>query len=163
MHEVNDNKGVYMSVTWILVAQGSCAKVLQVLRNGKEVSLIKEFAHEKTAAKGIDINTDRQGRSFESSGPMRHAMDVSEDIKDHERRVFAKEIAEFLSKAIAENKLSSLILVASPNLLGALRKAMPQSTHKYIKHELGKDLMSQSLKDHELVEKIRDDLDLACF
>lgn len=149
-----------MANTWILVAQGSMAKLLDVAKNGKIISLVKEFSHPETALKGRDIYSDRPGRSFESAGKMRHAMAYPTEISDRARRAFALEISDFLKNAHAENSFARLILVASPNLLGELRIAMTDSLSKKISHELGKDLLSQNLSDDELIEKIRNDLAL---
>jgi len=152
-----------MANTWILVAQGSSGKLLDVAKNGKEISLIKEFLHPETAAKGREIYSDRPGRSFESAGPTRHAMAYPTEFHDRARRAFALEIANFLKKAHAENQFAELILVASPDLLGELRNAMADSLTKAVSHQLDKDLLSQNLSDAELIEKIRNDLGIVVF
>lgn len=157
------NEGVgafFMTVTWILVAHGSSGRILQVSKNGQEISLIRDFLHPKTAMKGSEINSDKPGRSFESSGNARHAIDPAEDLKDHERRSFAKELSNYLSKAHLEHKFAKLIVVASRELLGELRKAIPDALKKIIIHELNKDLLSKQLNDRDLFEKIREDLGL---
>lgn len=147
--------------TWILVAQGSAAKLLEVRKNGAEILVIKQFSHPETAMKGREIYSDRPGRSFESSNQTRHAMAYPTEIDDRARRAFALEIADFLARSYAINLFSKLILVSSRNLLGELRKAITDSVIKAVTHQLDKDLLSQNLTDAELIEKIRDDLGLA--
>lgn len=149
-----------MAITWVLVANGSAGKILNPGGRNDKIIVEKEFTHEKTALKGRDINTDRPGRAFSRTGTLRHAMDVSEELGDHERRVFAKEIANFLETAHAQNRFNTLVLVVSPNLLGELRKVLHAPVMNVIEHQLDKDLFSQPLTDDELLEKIKNDLDL---
>lgn len=146
--------------TWILVAQGAAAKIINVKKNGEEISLIQEFFHPNTAKKGSDIYTDRPGRSFQSADSTRHAVSSSEELQDHERRVFAKEIANFLATAHATNQFAKIIVVSSRDLLGDLRKAFEAPVKNAVTHELSKDLYSQGLSNAQLVAKIRTDLDL---
>lgn len=147
--------------TWILVAQGAAAKILDVKKNGAEISVAHEFFHPDTAKKGNEIYTDRPGRSFQSADATRHAIGSFEELSDHERRVFAKEISDYLSHAHAVNEFAKLIVVASRDLLGDLRKSFSAPVKKAITHELDKDLYSQGFSDSELVEKIRKDIDVA--
>lgn len=152
-----------MAITWILVAHGSAGRILDVRKNGEQISIVKEFIHLKTAKRDSAISTNRPSRSPESNEPMRHSIDYSGEMEDHERQVFAKEIADYLAKALMKNDFSNLILVASRNMLGELRKAVANPVKKVISHELDKDLTSQGWSESELVEKIRDDLGLVCL
>jgi protein required for attachment to host cells len=149
-----------MAITWILVAHGTAGKILQIGKNVEDIIIKNEFSHPNTAKKNLEINSDRPGRTFQRTSPVRHAMSSNEEPKDHERRIFAKEMANFLAQAHAENLFNNLILVASPNLLGDLRKALPAPVLKTVSHELDKDFMSQNLSPAQLAEKIRDALDI---
>ncbi|MCA9508735.1 MAG: host attachment protein [Myxococcales bacterium] len=152
-----------MITTWVLIAHGDAAKILEIKKNGHEISRIKELIHPQTAMKDVDIHTDRPGRSFESANSARHALDYNEDPTDHERKVFAQEIAEFLAQAFDTGRFAKLILVSSPHLLGNIRKSLKEPIKKIIAHELSKDLMALDLKDHELIEKIRTALGIIAF
>jgi|SRR5579871_397686 len=149
-----------MAITWILVANGTAAKIMEASTDGQNVMLKQGFIHPNTAKKDLDIHSDRPGRTFSRTTRLRHAIDPAEDPKDHERHVFAKEIATYLEKALLEQRFDGLIMVASKELLGELRKALPASVDKTITHELAKDLLTQNLKDREIAERIRQDLDL---
>jgi protein required for attachment to host cells len=140
-------------VTWILVTHGSAAKIIEVKKNGEEIRFIKEFSHPQTA-KRISHNSP----SPTEGG--RHAIDYNGEIEKHERHIFAREIADFLTKALRDSKVTDLIVAAPPTMLGEIR----QTTEALRKHlsvrELAKDLLTQHLSDKEIVEKIRADLEL---
>lgn len=152
-----------MATTWVLVAHGSAAKILRVEKNGNQIATIKEFSHPNTAKRDQDIHTDRQGRTFESAGPMRHAMDYGDEPKDYERKVFAKDIVAFIEQKLAQHSFDKIIIVSSPNLLGALRAEFTDNIKSKITHELDKDLLSQNFNEKELIEKVKSDLDLVAI
>ena len=134
-------------ITWILITHGSVGKILEVKKNSEEITVIMELSHPKTAKKEL------VGKS-PSEGTLRHAIDYDDDIEKHERHAFAKEIADFLTKALSTKRFGTLILVAAPAMLGELRPAVA-SIGKHVKiHELGKDLLPQRLSDFEMVKKI---------
>jgi protein required for attachment to host cells len=150
--------GVYfMAITWILVAHGSSGKILEAKKNGEEIFVRKDFIHPKTAKKNIDLTTSQRTTINE---PLHHAMDYSGEIEDHERQAFAREIGHFLAKAFTDHRFNNLIVVASRDMLGELRKAIADPVSRVITHQLDKDLISQGYSNSELIEKIRDDLQL---
>lgn len=149
-----------MSTTWVLIAQGSAARLVEVSKNGQEIALVEEFFHPETAEKGTSVYSDRPGRSYESAGHARHAMAWPTPLDEHERMMFAKELADFLAKAFAQNRFSQVIIVSAKELLGEIRRAVSRPVSKVITHQLNKDLLSQRLSDKELVEIIGSDLGL---
>ncbi len=138
-------------ITWILVAHGTEARLIEVKQKSQALRLVQTFSHVQTAKKAVDENT-------EHTGTLGHAIDYSGDIEQHERHVFAKSIADFLEHAAQTNSFSTLVIVAPPKLLGEIRQATDHFSKRFIVHELHKDLLSQGLSDEELVAKIRNDL-----
>ncbi|HXW52618.1 MAG TPA: host attachment protein [Myxococcota bacterium] len=149
-----------MAKTWILVANGSVAKLFEVEEHGHKVLLKQGFSHPNTTKKDVDIHSDRPGRSFSRTTRLRHAIDPSEDPKDHERHQFAVELGDYLAEALEDDQFASLIIVSSREMLGELRGALSPNVLKTVAHELAKDLLTQNLKDWEIAERIRNDLDL---
>lgn len=148
-----------MAITWILVAHGNGARVLELNKNDKKILVKKEFTHPGINKKGHDVYSDSPGRTFARKGPTRHAMN-SENLVDHEHKAFAKEIAAYLNKEHLEHKFKGLVLVASPALLGDIRKEISTSLGSAISHELNKDLTETGLNDEELIERIKTDLNV---
>ncbi len=146
-----------MSITWILVANESEARILQSQKN-KKTELIKEFDHPQGKAKVRDINSDKPGRSFSSTGASRHALAPDVDVRTHERQVFAKKLGDYLHKELAENHFERLALIAPPQFLGELRKNISDSLKSCIVVELSKDLPAHSVSNHELIHQLDEDL-----
>lgn len=152
-----------MATTWILIAHGIGGKIIETENTGKQIVVKRQFSHPQTAVKDVDIHSDRPGRTFSRTTKLRHAIDLREDPKDHERRLLAKEIAHYLLKALDEGSFDSLILVASHELLGELRLALSPVVMGRVSHQLSKDLLTEGLSDKELMSKIREDLNLVHF
>lgn len=151
-----------MTITWVLITNGSSAKLLLASNNANEVRLLKEFIHPRTAKKAFDASVNLVD-TFKRAKPVHPAIDYSDGVEAHERYVFAKELAAYLEKAHDLNEYEKLIVVASREMLGELRKAFEKSVKKVIEHELGKDLLSMKLSNIDLLEKIREDLDIVSY
>ena len=146
-----------MSITWILVANESEARLLQSQKSEK-TRIIKEFDNPNGKAKSRDVNSDRPGRSFDSAGMARHAMAPDVDLRSHERQVFAKKLGDYLHKELSENRFEQLALIAPPQFLGELRKNISDSLKNCVVVELSKDLPAHSVSNHELVKQLDEDL-----
>jgi hypothetical protein len=67
--------------TWILIADGARARVVENLGPGKGVSEVAGMEFSQPAERNRDIMSDRPGRSFESADNARHGMEPPSDPK----------------------------------------------------------------------------------
>jgi len=151
-----------MTVTWVLITNGSYAKLLNAHNDAHEIRQVREFLHPEIAKKEFDVSADLVGE-FNRATPLKPATLYSHKIKAYQRLVFAKELADYLEKAHGLNEFDTLIVVAPEDMLGALRKAMVKSLKDVVEYELGKDLLSMNLSNIELLERVREDLGLVRF
>jgi protein required for attachment to host cells len=127
-------------VTWVLIADGAQARVLENTGPGKGLNRVDglEFSQEPLLAR--DINSDRQGRSFSSVGHGRSAYEPKTDPVDHREAAFLKKVAAMLDKKQCERAYDRLVIAASPIALGDIRKALTEGVKKSIMAEIPKDL-----------------------
>jgi protein required for attachment to host cells len=83
---------------------------------------------------------DRPGRTFDSAGHGRHAMEPPTDPKRVEQHAFFTEVAERLEAAARGGKFDRLVLVAEPRALGELRRLLAPAVAAKVSAELDKDL-----------------------
>lgn len=133
------------TVTWILVADGARARILKNEGPGKGLQAAVEEEFHRPVPKASEIGADRPGRSRDSTGGARHALDNPVDWHRFEKEKFAKEIAKILDQANNAGAFDRLILVAPPKTLGDLRGALGAGTRKRITGELDKDLTQLTL------------------
>ena len=126
--------------TWILVADGSRAKVYESPGHG---SALREIFHEEAAAlRTREIVSDRGGRRGDTVGGGRHDVGTSSDPQRHNERAFARHVCEFLDRAAGERAFDRLILTAAPATLGDIRDLLSKASRARVAAELDKDLVS---------------------
>jgi protein required for attachment to host cells len=96
-----------------------------------------------------DLVSDRPGRSYESVGGQRHAIERENDPRYLEAVRFAKRISRRLDEARRKGEFDELIVVAGPPFLGLMRGELSRPTRQRVVHEIRKDLV------HSPVESLR--------
>jgi protein required for attachment to host cells len=112
----------------------------------KEVGRISDpLAHKHDR----DLASDRPGRSYESVGGARHAIERENDPRYQEAVRFARRISCRLDDALNRGEFEELVVAAGPPFLGLMRAEMSQQVKKRVVHEIRKDLV------HGPVEALR--------
>ncbi len=128
------------TVTWILIADGTQARVLEHSGPGKGLATVKGLDWSIPPLQTQDINADRPGRSFSSVGPGRSAMEPKTDPADHREAEFVRSVAGILDEKAKSGAFDRLVIAAAPIALGNLRKAMSEHVKKTVVAELNKNL-----------------------
>lgn len=138
-----------MATTWIVAADESRARVLQVARPKRELLEIEDLLNLEGRMQNRELITDAEPRfgghggvgkpgARPTGGP---ASDRQAETKvEHSARLFAKELSRYLEKARVQHRFDELVLVAPPKFLGTLRKALDKEVEKLVARELPKDL-----------------------
>jgi protein required for attachment to host cells len=128
-----------MATTWIIAADESRARVLQVLDREQRLAEIEDLVNPAGRAQGRELQTDAEPRFNGSQGGP--ASDPErQGAVEHSVRTFAKEVGRYLDRARNEHRYDQLVLVAPPKFLGALRKELHKEVEKLVTDELPKDL-----------------------
>jgi len=91
--------------------------------------------------------SDRPGRAFDSFGSGRHALSAPESGREHEARRFARELGNYLNRAIAADAFTHIVLIAAPAFLGYLRGALSDAARRAVIYEEAKDLTGLDTED----------------
>lgn len=86
------------------------------------------------------FSSDRPGRSFDSFGTGRHSMSQAKSGQDHDLLLFAKQLADFLNRSIANADFAHIVLIAAPKLLGYLRNELSDVARRALVLEESKNL-----------------------
>ncbi len=126
--------------TWILIADGARGKVLLHEGPGRGLRALEGLDFSEDVPPTRDIDADRPGRSFDSHGEGRHAMEPPSDPHRQRKEAFARRLAEVLVQGCRRNDFDQLVVVAPPSALGDLRNALAPEVKARVKAELPKDL-----------------------
>jgi protein required for attachment to host cells len=140
--------------TWILIADGARARILQNDGPGKGLHEIPGGTFHGNHAATHDIMSDRTGRSYSSVGPGRSAIEAHSDPHRELKKQFVHQLAEALAEGLQRKAYDRLVIVAAPSALGDLRAALSDQVRAKVTGELAKDLTKTP--DGDVAEHLRD-------
>jgi protein required for attachment to host cells len=131
--------------TWVVVAGSSRADIYARAKRFSKLESVKSFEEPAARKREQDLVSDGPGRSFDSKGAGRHAMEPDHSEKDNIRASFARTIADELELSRQMHRFSHLILVAAPAMLGELRVHLSAETAKLVRDEIDKDMTAETV------------------
>lgn len=126
--------------TWVLIADAARARVFESTGKGTGLTLVQDMTLDAELLPSHELGTDRPGRSFDSVGSGRHAMESPSDLHREQKRQFARRVAEAIEERQTTRRFDSLVLVAPPVTMGDLRAALPDKVKGVVAAEVVADL-----------------------
>ncbi len=138
-----------MKATWIVVAESARARIFAVSGIGGRLQEVADLSHPESRLHNTELTSDAPGRTFDSHGEGRHAMEQASDPQEREAQAFATEIARHIDRDQREGNFDSLVLIAPPKVLGRLRQKLSKSARNALIGELDKNLVEADAKTIE--------------
>ena len=135
--------------TWIVVADGGHARVLESGHPYSGITVRLDVMSDARLTAG-KLAADRLPRTQESKNSARHAIAPRMSLKDHEKRLFAARLADYLKGGLGN--FDQLVLVAPMRFLNLVRETLPDNVSKKISVMRGKDLTWMS--DAEVLDHL---------
>lgn len=129
-----------MATTWIVAADESRAKVLQVTGREERFTEVEDLVNPAGRAMDRELQTDAEPRFHGRAGGGPGSDPERQGAVEHSVHTFAREVGRYLDKARVDQRFDQLVLVAPPKFLGALRKELHKEVEKLVADELPKDL-----------------------
>jgi protein required for attachment to host cells len=130
-----------MSITWIMVANASQARLFSHSGPKEGLRLIKELAHPESREKTSNLVSDRSG------GNGHGAFVQATDPKHHEAERFAQELTRELEHGRVSNAYDRFILVASAPFMGLVNSHLPEQVRSLLSKRIDKDYTRLPIKD----------------
>jgi protein required for attachment to host cells len=134
-----------MATTWIIAADSSRARFLQVADRERLVE-IESLLNPDGRLQDRELTTDANPRLH---GPGGLSAREEPSAVEHTVEMFSKRIGDYLEKARTDHRYDRLYLVAPPKFLGVLRKKLGKEVGKLVLEEVPKDLSWFSQRDLE--------------
>jgi protein required for attachment to host cells len=132
---------------WVVVCDGAKALVLENTGDIKFPNLKTVEVFEQKDLPTRELGTQKPGRTHNSVGPGRSAVEQTDWHTQAEEAFLAKLVAH-LDAAVAAGKTKSLIVVAPPRALGVIRPAYSHAVRSAVRAEVDKDFVK--LPVHEI-------------
>jgi protein required for attachment to host cells len=131
-----------MSITWIMVANASQARLFTHNGPNKGLELVKELVHPESREKAAELVSDRIG-NYAGSGSYAQPTNP----KEHEAERFAQEVAHELEQGRVNNAYEKLIVVTSAHFMGLLNGRITQQVKNKISESINKDYTHLPVKE----------------
>jgi len=133
-----------MSITWIMVANASQAKLFANHGPKKGLQFIKELVHPESREKTSNLVSDRSGSH---TGTGHGAFVQATDPKHHEAERFAQEVTRELDEGRINKAYDRLILVASAPFVGLVNSRLPELVRSKLSEIIDKDYTRLPIKE----------------
>jgi protein required for attachment to host cells len=145
---------------WVVIADGEHARIAAPKPPApglpRDPGLQTVLALDSPAAhqRASDLESDRPGRSFESTGPTRHAITPRHDPHQLAKEAFLRSVAERIDAEATAKSFEHLLLVAPGYALQKLREALSPPTAAMVVGMVNRDLTKTP--DHALHNHLSD-------
>lgn len=139
---------------WIVVANGSRARVLQRQKHPPGLTEVHDWVHTATRQHRSDL----PGGHRQSGIRGRSGLAERSPAQDRERAAFAQEICQWLEQALHSHSVDRVALLASNPFLGELMAHGQGALHKHLSATHAVDLTGLPLP--ELEQRLRQDFRL---
>jgi protein required for attachment to host cells len=133
---------------WVVVCDGKKALLLENIGDAVFPNLKTKEVYEHKDLKTHEQGTDVPGRSINSVGAARSAMEQT-DWQDQSERAFLEDLAGRLDAAVTSGETKAVIMVAPPRALGVLRQAYSPHLRQALHAEIDKDYVRMPVHEIE--------------
>lgn len=147
-----------METTWVLVADGSRARIFEALKEIHTFREIEDIDNPEGRASTRELNTDAGGRFAQKGGGQQgHTSDPQADAVEHDVELFSKHVGHYLEKARTQHRYDKLCVIAPPKFLGLMRHNLSKEVAKLVDREIAKDVSWFDAKDIRNYFEARDE------
>ena len=149
-----------MDAVWIVSANAARARLFSQRHATDLPQEVNDMVNPAARLRTAELETDSLGQRAASKSrhgvgapttPSGYEPDTSP--AEHLTELFAKSLAEVLLRAHQQQRYRQLMLVASPEFLGVLRKQLDPQLTSALKLEINKDYTQ--LRSEQLLERVR--------
>lgn len=134
--------------TWVIIADGEKALVMENITDAQDPNLVVVSVEEPDA--GPAKPSDRAGRRADT-GPNQKSAVEEDTWKTHARSLFVQDVANLLNRKGLKGAYKRLVLVASPHVLGLLRRRLHSEVLAKVVAEVDKTLTNHPLHKVERI------------
>jgi len=126
--------------TCIVACSAADARLWQSNSRFGDWKFLTAMSHASATKSEAHFASDRPGRAFDSVGAGRHSLSQSESGQQHELLVFARQVADYLNRSIANDDFDHIVLIGAPKFLGCLRTELSGTAKRAVILEASKNL-----------------------
>lgn len=133
---------------WVVICDGAKALVLENAGDTKAPNLKTREVYAQKVQPTHELGTDAPGRSMNSNGKGRSAVEQT-DWHEQAEREFLGDLAKRLDAAVSAGQVKSIIVAAPPRALGMIRAAYTPLLRGAVRAEVDKDYVKLPVNEIE--------------
>jgi protein required for attachment to host cells len=148
-----------MKNTWVLITDAEHARCFERDAASHSLKELDDFVHPHVSLQGKAEGGDLTGEAGKGHGRTGHAgtqFEPHTEAHAKERANFARELAAYLNKGVAEQRCKALVLIATSPMLGELRTHLSHESEKTVLVSMASDLTHYT--GQELEKRVNDAL-----
>jgi protein required for attachment to host cells len=149
-----------MEKTWILIADAQHARCFE-RHSPSTLTELTGFVYPHPKLTDVDQGGDLTGAAGKGHGRTGHAgtqFEPHTEAHAKERKDFARHMAEYINRGVAEQQCNSLVLIASSPMLGELKTHLSSAATQVLHRCIARDLTHY--QGAELQERVKHALQL---
>lgn len=137
-----------MEKIWVVAADSVRARLFRAEHITGPLREVRDLVNPESRLQERELVTDDKGRTFaegggDATGGERRQKFEPPSEKEHQTRMFAREIMDEIDKLRARGELERLHVLAEPRFLGELREFYTAPLKKCVGEEVGKHVTQQ--------------------
>ncbi len=135
-----------MPTTWIVSANAGRARFFSQPRPNARLQEVTDMVNTAARLRTAETETDELGQHAASKSihgvgapTQGSGYEPNHTPAEHQTEIFARSIADYLLRALQDGRFQRLVLAASPEFLGTLRKLLDPKVADAIGLEINKD------------------------
>lgn len=130
-----------MPMQWVVVADKSRARIFQTHGKIDELVEVEDLLNPKGRQEDTELRHDAKGRFYgKGERHQAHTVEPSVSQEDHAADRFSREVMQYIEHANDDNRFESLVMIASPEFLGLLRRQFSRRIEGKIRQQLSTDI-----------------------
>ncbi len=140
--------------TWVIIADGEKALLMENITDAEAPNLVVVSVEEQETPNSKP--SDRAGRRFDH-GPNQKSAIEEATWKTHAKSLFVQDLANLLNRKGLKGAFKRLVLVASPHVLGLLRRRLHTEVLAKVVAEVDKTLTNHPMHkvEHVLSNRLK--------
>lgn len=129
-----------MSATWILVADGTKARLFEIAEKDHSIVEVEDRFNPEGKASGRELSQERPQSVHDRFGPGRHSIEPHTGLRQKSAEVFARELNDVLERGRLDHRYKDVVLIAPAHFLGTLNATLNKHVRACVTAELPKNL-----------------------
>ena len=144
-----------MPMQWVVIADKSRARIFQRQGNLDELVEVDDLLNPQGRQDEAELRHDAKGRFYgKGERYQAHTAEPKMNQEQHAADRFSREVMQYIEHASDENRFESLVMIASPEFLGLLRRQLSKRIEGKIRKQLSTDITAlKPLEIHDYLKK----------